>query len=504
MNDEIRNPEVKRETARLLWIYAAIDRRVKAHTDEIAEPVSALLSAYKYPHDARWADAFPEEWSEPFGPENDGTEGLSLLERALDELGPLQLRGRLPARRLYAMGAAGLAFHPELPGNGLETEGLRDRFRNALTLPEGPRDEAEQLLEVVLDEPYRTLPSPGTPSSIARWWNRVRTTLPAQALEQVTPIDAEVGPDPLGPPPCSTGLVWIKRHGDDEPVATFTTEFEVDIPYDKAIEFAEDPERWACFALWCKMEYLGTRHRNGREVRQYLETVSLNCGEASHTPVFEIRLDFVSEEQHHNGLRVFVTEYCLSPDNTDGRVTVNEGSLVIAKPPGNKVRIKTTKRLRFSDPLDGVGFASVLCHVGYLSNAEDLICCSTSDNWQAAWPGWRAPALKAPVSRWVSPDMISLPTSTIRRTEAALNKWLDDYEKAFRKSVNKKAASGGGADEGEDDTDCKRCYTLDDMFREAVEMWRVALCEASNFADYDVRKSPMTPGSRQPTGNYSG
>src|SRR5690349_10337007 len=116
---------VNQETTNIFAIYAAIAQRVRAHP-EIADPVSALLPAYEY-QDTRWIEEFPELFSD------DGEEGRSLLVQSLDALGGgMTLRCRLPARRMYALGAAGIAFHSELPGAGLEDGDLREKFRNAL------------------------------------------------------------------------------------------------------------------------------------------------------------------------------------------------------------------------------------------------------------------------------------------------------------------------------------------------------------------------------------
>jgi hypothetical protein len=479
---------VNQETTHIFAIYAAIAQRVRADP-EIAEPVSALLPAYEY-RDTRWIEEFPGLLSD------DGEAGRSLLVQSLDALGGgMTLRCRLPARRIYALGAAGIAFNSELQGAGLDENNLEAMFRNALNFGGLEGDQNEALFEAIMDKELPEGPRPGTPESIGRWWTGVVATLAA-------PEAIEEGKDPIGPAPCSTGLVWAAPSrdggagegdgqddkGDDEPVPTYTTEFDVELSFDEAVALSR-PEKWQCFALWCHMEDKGDKP-GATNVRLFLETVSLNCGTPTEVPIHQIMLDFVFKNFSYTDAdgvqrRVSATEYRLSDLNTDPRVVINEGSIVITELGHNKVRIKTTKRLLFSAPLDGVGFASVMCHVGYLSYVEDLICCATAgDDWQGAWPGWRPAPVRHPKSRWVDPDMVGMTASTISRGAVIVNKWLDDYEKAYKKAAIDSAEKRGS-----------KCYSLGDLLQDTVELWRVALCETGKVANYDIRTAPMATGA---------
>ena len=84
--------------------------------------------------------------------------------------------------------------------------------------------------------------------------------------------------------------------------------------------------------------------------------------------------------------------------------------------------------------------------------------------------------------------MVGMTASTIQRTATVLNKWLDDYSKAYKKSATD-AAKKRRSD----------CYTLADLMQDTVELWRVGLCETWNVSDYDVRMTPMATGAPERT-----
>jgi hypothetical protein len=202
-------------------------------------------------------------------------------------------------------------------------------------------------------------------------------------------LDSGLIPDheKYGLPPCSGRIIWVDVEGSREPVATLETVFEANLTFEAAKKFC-DPEEWPCFPLWCPpMKVLPPR--NG--VLRYQETVSADCKHKDDTLTFVVDLDVVKWEED-GPPRAAGMEYRLGAPNQD--VSVNEGSLEVvelATGPNPRVRVISTKRIKFRGLLDVPGIAYLMCYIGYLSWVEDLLCCAADPKGKAPSPA-EAPA----------------------------------------------------------------------------------------------------------------
>ena len=113
--------------------------------------------------------------------------------------------------------------------------------------------------------------------------------------------------------------------------------------------------------MWCGMRHLP--NENGFE--QYQEIVSFDCNNEE-WPKMKINLYFSTEEEGDAPNRRILTEYWLSKDQPIDQpirdpVSVNQGWLEVQELPGDpaRVRVTTTKTVKFRDDLGGPGLASV-------------------------------------------------------------------------------------------------------------------------------------------------
>jgi hypothetical protein len=430
------------ELEHLLRIYGAIDRVVQEHPER-RPAVARLLPVYRDP-DVHWFDDF-ERWTaeRADGHEKAADEPLQMLHDALGGLAKGKApQHRMRARRLFALAAAAQAF-PELrdPDAESPTAAVAHRALRHEVAPDG--DDSKTLLEALRDLPR------GDPD--VRWQAKLDSGL-------------LVNPHTIGPRPCSGRLVMV----GEEPVATLTTEFEADIPFEDAKELLR-PEKWeACSDFWCEMQFV---RKKANDVELYHEVVSLDCPNRESTWTIQADLDFRFRDEP--GL--WVTDYRLADGLPQQDVSVDEGSLVIrdiGSADAPRVMVTTTKRVEFTGPVHGEALALIMCLLGYASVVEDLLSCAAGAD--DPYPGRRR-------RRAGSPDYGSMIKDIADRTATTVKDCVDEYVDAARASYDK-------IDEG--------TYTADAMVQDMASMWVRMLREGAAAMDRGLRGTGMDPRAR--------
>lgn len=343
----------------LIGIYGAIDRAV-AEDSERRAPVSRLLPPYRTA-EVHWFDDFVAWTIEQRDDASPDPPPFPPLQAALGDLAGIEPRVRMRARRLLAVAVAVQAF-PELGPDG-SAAGLA---HGALGVPglAGDEDRAQRLLELLADESLLPAIDNQAPGALDAWW----TNLLAVASFQGLIVDAAA----MGPRPCSGRLVTVDLPGGAGPVATLETEFETDrLSFDQAIAFLE-PVNWPqCSDFWCEMRKVGVQSTS---LQQYHEVVSTACEHRQIAWTIEAELDFSFTRLPD----VAITEYQLSAGHPlpGDDVLVDDGSLVVRRlgtGAASRLRITTTKRVKFDHPFSGEALAMIMCALGYATVAEDLV-----------------------------------------------------------------------------------------------------------------------------------
>jgi hypothetical protein len=388
------------------------------------------------------------------------------VRTALTGLAKIKPRGRLRARRLFAVAVAAHAF-PELPARLLASA-----VQEPGELPEGEEGDAQaQKVKALL----RRRPDSDNQHGRDVWFDRLR--------------HSKLTLDGVGERPCSGTLAWVKVNGDRDLVPTLKTVFDAYIPFDAARQFCDDPTTWECFPSWCSMKKLNEANwKDG--IRQYQEVVSFDCDNGAF-PKLKINLNFRMEEgvytEGDTPRRRVLTEYWLSDDQPpDPPVRVNQGWLEIvelAKDPYPKVRVTTTKSVMFRDDLGGPGLASFSCRVGYMSMVGDLITCASKPKGQEGYPDVEDRARKAETVRGTArrPDIEfgGLISMMVDETGAAIEECIDEY-------VNASKATYSAFESG---------YTADDLVGDTSDAWLRMFRQGARIADAGLRVARAAPGA---------
>lgn len=453
----------KRDTTQLFKIYAAIDLAVESRaeqepTDE--QDVTLLLPMYRTPG-AHWFRQYREAAGSFEAWDVDATDPLALARAALNALAQTEPRCRLHARRLFAVGAAARTF-PELEPDVLAAAAVG---RRPLKLLDSSDKQAEELAGLF----RRELELEATDADLALdvWWDGLFAS------------SAVPRPNVVGPRPCASGLRWVTRNGDTDPVTTLRTEFDISIPFAAALRFL-DPVTWECFPAWCEMKELN-KTRWTPTTRRYRERVSFDC--INHTtPEFTVDLLFSQPKIDDGPPRVARLDYRMIEPPNQSDVRVNEGWIRIRDmdedPP--TVRVATSKTIKFDARWGGAGLAVVTCHTGYLSWLEDLVCCASKPPSRAGAVGGdddleyrdvpfqarEVPRAKpahvggartrAGASRAASPAYCGLVKRMVDETTRVLQECIDEFAESTKAASDKIAA---------------KSYTADDLVQDFADSW---------------------------------
>jgi hypothetical protein len=441
------------ETRDLIGIYGAVDRAA-ADDAETRARVARLLPLYRDP-DLRWFDEF-EAWTERKREES--TEPpFPALEESLVGMSERVPLGRRRARRLFAIAVAIQAF-PELRESDLTVRAVRFD-----TIAEG-EDAARRVIEVLGDEALLPELEGDDPDALDVWWDHVREALSGLIADTAG----------LGPRPCTGRLVTVKLPNGPGSVATLRTEWETgEVSFDRAIRFLE-PDNWPnCNDFWCQMKRLPPVSPG---VYPYHEIVSTDCHHPALAWTIEAYLDFTFVHLAN----LAVADYGLSKGRplTGDDVLVDEGSLVVQELPGDRVRITTTKRIKFNHPFGGEALAMIMCATGYASVVEDLVFSCAREGaegteFPGGAPGKKKQAADAPMGPVID--------EVAEEVAAAVKLCVDDCAKAVQASAKKMS-------EGK--------YTANDLVQDMAEMWARTAREGARAIDVGFRSARRAAGTR--------
>ncbi|MCW3030314.1 MAG: hypothetical protein JWM66_447 [Solirubrobacterales bacterium] len=358
------------ETEAIVGIYGAVDRAVQA--DPLARlRVAQLLPQYLDPK-LHWYDDF-QEWLGKTADTEDAKPAFPDLVGALNQLAETPAEARTRARRMFAIAIATRAFPQVSNREGelrrLAVAALRGSADGEKPDPEQP---AEDLYSLLADEAQPVRFDAEAPPGPSAWWKGViETALTRQA------IPSTIG---MYPRPCAGRLVTVP--GINGPVAALRTELITsEIDFDAATRFIE-PVNWeTCMPnFWCTMKAIADpRLPDGQ--RRYREVVSSNCHDKTRAGFWaetELLFNFMWLPDKQNA-EAAVANYELAEGRQprDGRILVDEGTLVVAKVDGGpSLLITTTKRVKFSYPFVSEALSLIMCALGYADVAGDLLACA--------------------------------------------------------------------------------------------------------------------------------
>lgn len=438
----------------LVGIFGAIDRAA-AENAHVRQAVGRLLPLYRR-SDVRWFDDF-EAWTKELRAEQSDTPPFpESLDEALNGLAGTPTKGRMMARRMFAIAGALRAFPDDV---GTDAGGQwRDSAARALApgLVEQSEDRGRAVLGILGDD--HLLPPEDTPEARDTWWHNV--------LEKVRSDGHIENPElTIGPRPCA-GRVSAADCGL---VATIESGFTTSaVKFDRACSFLH-PTHWpGCSnGFWCHMDDCG-EVRPG--VHHFREQVSTDCQNKALAWTISAELDFkftqlpdlaIAEYQLHEG----------HPKPGDA-VLVDEGSLVVHKLGGGESRIITTKRVRFNYPFSVEALALIMCALGYANLVEDLVftCAALRRKKGSDFPGI-APTRTVPKPKHPADELAD-----------RLKACIDDFAETARSASEKTAAGTYGADA---------------LAQDMAQMWVRAAREWSDAVQLGAR-SAQAAGAQAP------
>jgi hypothetical protein len=378
------------ETDSIVGIYGAIDDAVQQ--DRAArERLAEVLPQYRNP-ELHWYDDFKEWLAEGYGAAGGGDAAVAPgavadfpdPESALNQLSQTAPKGRRLARRMFTISVAARVF-PEM--RDIES-GLS---RAAIGALRGPSPDTEDNRPVELYRLLSGVDPVETPDA----------ALPQDGWSGIVETAAAKGaiPDTIGmfPRPCTARLVTVP--GITGPVATLLTETPVDgIDFDAATRFIE-PVNWeTCMPdFWCKVTPIPGRTVSPGQ-RVYREVVSTHCDD-------EAKVGFWAETEllfsfmwlpDRKGAEVAIANYELADPRPKprARILVDEGTIVVAKVGDvpTKLRVTTTKRIKFSHPFMFEAIPVIMCAFGYADVAGGLLACAARYGKDVGADGETAPA----------------------------------------------------------------------------------------------------------------
>jgi hypothetical protein len=439
----------------LVGIFGAIDRAAAADA-HVRQAVGRLLPLYRR-SDVRWFDDF-EAWTKELRSEQSDTPPFpESLDEALDGLAKTPPKGRMMARRMFAIAGALQAF----PDVGTDAGGQwRDSAARALApgLVEQSVDHGRSVLAILGDE--NLLPKQDTPEARDAWWHDV--------LEKARSGGHIENPElTIGPRPCA-GRVSAADCGL---VATIESGFTTSaVAFDRACSFLH-PTNWprCSHRFWCEMDDCG-EVRPG--VHHFHEVVSTDCKNRALAWTISAELDFkftqlpglaIAEYQLHEG----------HPKPGDA-VLVDEGSLVVHELGGGESRVITTKRVRFDYPFSVEALALIMCALGYASLVEDLVftCAALKEKKGTAFPGTGTEPTRT----------VPKPKHPADEIGDRLKACVDHYAETARAASEKTAAG---------------TYTADALAQDIAQMWVRAAREWSDLVQLGTR-SAQAAGAQAP------
>jgi hypothetical protein len=355
------------EIGDLIAILGEVDRALGDAEDPRRDDVKALVRPYRTSDEFRWYDAFLEAAETE-------TARMPGLDEAMGNLAqPTRFPSMLP-RRLLAVALAARVFPQFAPGGDNEDVSLF-----ALTIPgifpgrplptpplaeppdhpglEDLRDRAHVLLEFLTDRDE--LPD------VEHWHEFV-----VSHRDLISDQIASMGDL------CSASVIERPGPGGAATIAVLETRLCIaGVSVGQLAGRFLQPASWpGCSQWWCSMTAAPAQPLQ-LGIDRYLEVVAVDC--PSDLLKVAVFLDFATAVKAATRA---VLVYRLSKNQSgsvggvsaNGGVDVDCGTIEVVEE-GNHVRVATTKRVRFTGPLDTKAIAAIACWVGYGDNATDLI-----------------------------------------------------------------------------------------------------------------------------------
>ena len=341
------------ELEALIGVLGGIDEIV-VESPDLASRVAPILTPYR--HGATgWYSEFVG-WATGLGT---SPERFPDLDHALDALSDVIPAGWTAQRRLFAIAALSRVIS-ESPFSS-EVAALA---RRALAVPglagEGdasPTSKAAELLRLLGDE--SVLPD------VDAWSSMLKVAVSRGLIEPATASQLVCDPG------CCSQIIFIA--GNDRPVLTVETECCAPVSRMRRPEAERflEPGRWTCMPLWCEMAPLPPGP-NG--TMRFLEVISLACGDPG-SLTLRTCLEFLErglpDDKASQGRML---EYRRIDDDScgDSQITIDEGSIEVREF-GNRVCIRTTKRVQFRRLFDAGPLSMIVCALGYGQLGEQLV-----------------------------------------------------------------------------------------------------------------------------------
>jgi hypothetical protein len=356
------------EIGDLIAIMGAIDSAVRDDEGhDRRTQVAALVKAYREGNRFGWYDSFVQR---------DGNQGLPDIETAMRNLGqPTRFAAMLP-RRLLAVALAARVFPDRFGPQGEEAEAslraltIPGVLAGLPLLPTPPIDEppdvpdfGDPTLRSQAEELLAALADPERLPRVEDWHEFLAST-----SHVLSPQLASL------PAPCTTAVIEPPTGADDAVVVLRTSLCVAGVDLAALSAGFLDPTNWpGCSPWWCGML---PAPGVGPGLNRYLEVVAADC--PNHIFEVAVFLDFATAIDVET--RKVVT-YNKSPDQSgmvgglraNDAVEVDRGVIDVRRE-RDHVRVETTKRIRFSDPLDADALSVIACLVGYGDVAADVIC----------------------------------------------------------------------------------------------------------------------------------
>ena len=356
------------EIGDLIAILGAVDNAVRNDEEhDRRTEVAGLVKAYREGNRFGWYDSFVQR---------EGNQGLPDLEEAMANLRqPTRFAGMLP-RRLLAVALAARVFPERFGPHGEEAEvslralmipgivaGLPLVPTPPLTEPPEAPDFGDPALRSQAEELLAALADPSRLARIEDWHQFIAGTSHVLS-SQLAGL----------PAPCTTTVIELPTGGDDAILLLQTSLCVAGVDLAALSVGFLDPTNWpGCSPWWCEML---PAPGAGPGLTRFLEVVAADCT----SRVFEVAvfLDFATAIDRDT--RKVVT-YNKSPDQggtvgglrSNDAVEVDRGVIDVRRE-RDHVRVETTKRIRFTQPLDADALAVIACLVGYGDVAADVIC----------------------------------------------------------------------------------------------------------------------------------
>ncbi len=258
------------------------------------------------------------------------------------------------------------------------------------------------------------------------------------------------------PPPCGTDVVNVSAGGPAGVAVALVTQVCVigvtlaDLGGDGAFM---NPANWSSYSHWCHMQPDPANPADPTAAARYLEVVALDCERRW----FEVAvwLDVSPLTRRSDAL---IRTYMMSAEqatsvgdlHANGAVDVDEGTIKVVDE-GSHLRVTSTKRVRFTAPIDPHALAVMACGAGYGALAGQFVVEGTGGAAHDVTCAQAQPAAAAAAAQAGQAGQAGQADDPFEQRLTAVTQVADECATAFTSAVGKAAAG---------------TYTADDLVRD--------------------------------------